>query len=69
MRLQTRVANALGIVPEGDYARANQTSAKLALSILANRLGITMEQVATIILDISAKKVFDVVEHVIKEYS
>jgi N-methylhydantoinase A/oxoprolinase/acetone carboxylase beta subunit len=64
----TCAANALGIVPEGDYARANQTSAKLALSILANRLGISMEQVATIILDISAKKVFDVVEQVIKEY-
>ena len=64
----TCAANALGIVPEGDYARANQTSAKLALSILANRLGITMEQVATIILDISAKKVFDVVEQIIKEY-
>lgn len=64
----TCAANALGIVPEGDYARANQTSAKLALSILANRLGITMEQVATIILDISTKKVFDVVEQIIKEY-
>jgi N-methylhydantoinase A len=64
----TCAANALGLVPEGDYARANQTSANLALSILANRLGITMEQAATTILDISAKKVLDVVEHVIKEY-
>ncbi len=64
----TCAANALGLVPEGDYARANQTSAKLALSILANRLSITMEQAATTILDISSKKVFDVVEHVIKEY-
>ncbi len=64
----TCAANALGLVPEGDYARANQTSAKLALSILANRLSITMEQAATTILDISAKKVLDVVEHVIKEY-
>ena len=64
----TCAANALGLVPKGDYARANQTSAKLALSILANRLSITMEQAATTILDISAKKVLDVVEHVIKEY-
>jgi N-methylhydantoinase A len=64
----TCAANALGLVPEGDYARANQTSAKLALSILANRLGITMEQASTTILDISAKKVLDIVEHVIKEY-
>jgi N-methylhydantoinase A len=64
----TCAANALGLVSEGDYARANQTSAKLALSILGNRLGTTMEQAATTILDISAKKVLDIVEHVIKEY-
>jgi N-methylhydantoinase A len=64
----TCAANALGLVPEGDYAKANPTSSKLALSILANRLGTTMEQAATIILDISAKKVLDVVEPIIKEY-
>jgi N-methylhydantoinase A len=64
----TCAANALGLVPEGDYARANQTSAKLALSILADRLGTTMEQAAAQILDISAKKVLDIIEHVIKEY-
>ena len=64
----TCAANALGLVPEGDYAKANQTSAKIALSILANRLGTTMEKATTMILDISAKKVLDIVEHVIKEY-
>ena len=64
----TCAANALGLVPEGDYAKANQISAKLALSIFANRLGITMQQAATTILDISAKKVLDIIEHVIKEY-
>ena len=64
----TCAANALALVPEGDYAKANQTSAKLALSILASRLGTTMEQAATMILDISAKKVVDVVEQVVKEY-
>ena len=55
-------------MPEGDYAKANQTSSKLALSILANRWGTTMEQAAAIILDISAKKVLDVAEPIIKEY-
>jgi N-methylhydantoinase A len=64
----TCAANALGLVPEGDYAKANQISAKLALSVLANRLGTSMEEVATTILDISAKKVFDLVEQVIKGY-
>jgi N-methylhydantoinase A len=64
----TCAANALGLVPEGDYAMANQTSAKMALSILASRLGITMEQAAAMILDISAKKVLEIVEPMIKEY-
>lgn len=64
----TCAANALGAVPEGDYARANPASAKMALSILANRLGTTMEQAATAILDISAKKVLEIVEPMIKEY-
>jgi N-methylhydantoinase A/oxoprolinase/acetone carboxylase beta subunit len=64
----TCAANALGIVPEGDYARANQASAKMALSILASRLSTTMEQAATMILDISAKKVLEIVEPMIKEY-
>lgn len=64
----TCAANALGIVPEGDYARANQESAKMALSILAERLGTTMEQAAATILEISARKVLDIAEPMIKEY-
>jgi N-methylhydantoinase A len=64
----TCAANALGTVPEGDYAMANQVSAKMALTILANRLGTTMEQAAALILDISAKKVLEIVEPMIKEY-
>src|SRR6185503_9169534 len=42
----TCAANALELIPEGDYARANVTSAKMALSILASRLGTTMEKAA-----------------------
>jgi N-methylhydantoinase A len=64
----TCAANALGMVPEGDYARANQESAKMALSILAERLGTTMEQAAATILEISARKVLDIAEPMIKEY-
>jgi N-methylhydantoinase A len=64
----TCAANALGTVPEGDYARSNSASAKMALSILANRIGTTMEQAAEMILDISAKKVLEIVEPMIKEY-
>lgn len=64
----TCAANALGLVPEGDYARANSESAKIALSILASRLGTSMEQAAGMILDISARKVLEIVEPMIKEY-
>jgi len=64
----TCAANALGIVPEGDYAKANRTSAKMALSILGSRLGVTGEQAAEMILDSSARKVLDIVEPMIKEY-
>lgn len=64
----TCAANALGLVPEGDYAKSNQASARMALSILASRLGTTMEQAATIILDISAKKILEIIEPMIREY-
>lgn len=64
----TCAANALGLVPESDYAYANQKSAKMALSILSERLGTSMEQAANAILDVAAKKVLDIVEPMIKEY-
>jgi N-methylhydantoinase A len=64
----TCAANALGIVPDGDYARANRDSARMALSILAARVGTSWERAANMILDISARKVLDIVEPVIKEY-
>ncbi|HEV8386290.1 MAG TPA: hydantoinase/oxoprolinase family protein [Nitrososphaera sp.] len=64
----TCAANYLGVIPEEDYARANPASAKLALSILASRLGTTAEEAASAILDISAKKVLEIVEPMIKEY-
>ena len=64
----TCAANALGSVPAGDYAKANPAAAKLALSILASRVGLSMEETATSILDISARKVLSIVEPMIKEY-
>jgi N-methylhydantoinase A len=64
----TCAANALGIIPDGDYARSNPVSAKLALSILANRLGTTPEAAASAILDIASKKILEIVEPMIKEY-
>lgn len=64
----TCAANALDIIPEKDYAKGNQESAKLALSILALRMGVTTEQVANTILDLSARKVLDIVNGLIRDY-
>jgi len=64
----TCAANALGIIPEYDYAKGNQESAKLALSILSQRMGMDMEEVARIILDLSADKVLGVINNLINEY-
>jgi N-methylhydantoinase A len=64
----TCAANALGIISEKDYAKGNQESAKLALSILAQRICTTMEEVANVILDISARKVLDVINVLVKDY-
>lgn len=64
----TCAANALGLIPNGDYAMANQKSAKIALSILANRMGMDMLEVAQSILEISAKKIIKIIETMAKEY-
>jgi N-methylhydantoinase A len=64
----TCAANALGLIPENDYAKGDQKSAQLALSILALRLGMDMDDVAKKILDISAKKIQQTIRNLIKEY-
>jgi N-methylhydantoinase A len=55
-------------VPEGDYARGDKRSAQIALSVLAKRMGMGMEAAAELILEISIKKILDIVEPMIKEY-
>ena len=64
----TCAANALGLIPEFDYAHSNQETAKLALSILAQRIGVTTQEAAKSILEISAKKILDILEPMLKEY-
>jgi hypothetical protein len=64
----TCAANALGLVPDGDYAKADATSARMALSVFASRLGTTMDAAASTILEISANKILELVEPMIKEY-
>lgn len=64
----TCAANALGIVPEGDYAKADPESARMALSILGTRIGMSSEDAASAILDIASRKVLEIVEPMLKEY-
>ena len=64
----TCAANALGLIPDNDYAKGDQKSAQLALSILAQRLEMDMEDVANKILHISTKKIQQTIRTLIKEY-
>lgn len=64
----TCAANALGITKPGDYAHGNPSAAKKALKALANELGVTVEEAAQRILEISSAKIIRVIETLIEEY-
>jgi N-methylhydantoinase A len=64
----TCAANALGLIKGGDYAKGNQRSAKIAVSILAGNLGIDMEGTSKSILEITANKIFDIIWPMLKQY-
>lgn len=64
----TCAANALGIVKEDDYARGNQISAKMALRILSERLGVDATKTSKSILDIATNKILSIIEPMLKEY-
>jgi N-methylhydantoinase A len=64
----TCAANALGLIPMSDYAHANSGSARIAMSILGKRIGRTIDESAKLIIDISSKKILDLIEPMIKEY-
>lgn len=64
----TCAANALGLIPDNDYAKGDEKSAQLALSILGQRLGMDMGEIATKILDISTRKILQSIRTLIREY-
>ena len=64
----TCAANALDILNDNDYARGNNKSAKIALSILAERLGTSMNVAAENILEISSNKILEIINILIKDY-
>ncbi len=64
----TCAANILGVMPEGAFARGNVAAARAAFAPLAQALGVTVEEAARQILDLSCRKVAKQIEQLIVEY-
>ncbi|MCX4238352.1 MULTISPECIES: hydantoinase/oxoprolinase family protein [Streptomyces] len=64
----TCAANALGRVPEGDFARCDQEAAKAAIAPLAAALGVDVPTAAARILDAGAEQVKSVVDKIVRDY-
>lgn len=64
----TCAANALGLVPINDNAYGNGDSARIVFSKLATFVGVTPEQVARQVLEISVSKISEYIVPMIKEY-
>lgn len=64
----TCAANALGLVPEDDYAHAPADSARAALAPLATALGTDVAGAARAVLDAGVAPVLEVVEKMVDDY-
>ncbi len=64
----TCAANVLGILAEGDYARGNVESARKAIGLLAQEVGMSIEDTARAILQKSTDKIKPVIEDLIAKY-
>jgi len=64
----TCAANLLGLVPEGDYARGNAESARLAIKPLARAIGKTEEEAAESIIQSLVDKIHRRVAGLLREY-
>ena len=64
----TCAANVLGILAEGDYARGNEDSARMAIKLLADEVGMSVEDTARAILQKSTDKIKPVIEDLIAKY-
>lgn len=61
-------ANLLGFVDENDYAYANQESTRAAWQILADSLGMSLEETAQSVIDHATSKLKPVIHDLIDEY-
>jgi N-methylhydantoinase A/oxoprolinase/acetone carboxylase beta subunit len=64
----TCAANALGVVPEGSYARADADLARAAVGVLAEVLGQSVEETAKAVLRKAIRQVRAVVDELIDAY-
>jgi len=64
----TCAANALGIVPAGDYAFAGPEAARLAFAPLAEFLGTSVEEAARAVLTAGTAQVRAIVDELVSEY-
>ncbi len=65
----TCAANLLGIVPETAFARGNAEAARAAFKPLAEELGVSVEEAAKRVLDVSCRKVQKQIDELIVEYN
>jgi len=64
----TCAANALGMIEEDDYAYANQESAKMAMKILAEHLGLSYSEVALSIIQTASFAITKEISKILKEF-
>lgn len=64
----TCAANALGMIEEGDYAFADKTAAKIALGMLAEKIGVSVSEVALSIIQTSSFEITKTISHILKEF-
>lgn len=64
----TCAANALGLIEESDYAFANKTAAKIAIGILAQKIGVSVSEMALSIIQTASFEITKTISHIIKEF-
>ena len=65
----TDAANALGVIPRGDYAWGSPEAARRALAPLAARIRTSVDEAAQRILDVAVAKVVPTIERLVEEYA
>jgi len=64
----TCAANALGMVDEGDYAYANKAAAKIAIGILAQKVGVSVSEMALSIIQTASFEITKIISQLLKEF-